>query len=165
MRTRVLNYRIIVTPDTQTGTGKKGYTALCPTLGVADDGDTIDKAIQSVKGAIQVFVDSLVEDNKPVPVDEPDQDLVTTTQIKAPASFRFAWAMPKLPQIKPSKIEKVLIKLGFSSRKGKGSHVVFKHSDGRRTVIPAHNRPIRIGTLRAVLKQIDLTTQEFLDLL
>ena len=89
MKTKVLNYRIIITPDTQTGTGKPGYTALCPTLGVADDGDTIDQAIQNVKGAIQAFVDSLVEDKQSVPIDEPEHDVVTTTQIKAPASFQF----------------------------------------------------------------------------
>ena len=73
--------------------------------------------------------------------------------------------MPKLPQVKPKTIKKVLIKLGFSSRSGKGSHMVFKHPDGRRTVIPMHNRPVRIGTLRAILKQVDLTTEEFLRLI
>lgn len=90
MQTKALNYRIIVTPDKQTGTNKHGYTALCPTLGVADDGDTIDEAIKNVKGAIQAFVDSLIEDNQPVPIDKPECDLVTTTQINAPISFRFA---------------------------------------------------------------------------
>lgn len=73
--------------------------------------------------------------------------------------------MPKLPQIKPRDIEKVLTRLNFISRSGKGSHVVFKHFDGRRTVIPNHNRSLRIGTLKAILKQIDITTDEFLRLL
>lgn len=73
--------------------------------------------------------------------------------------------MSKLPQIKPRQIEKVLVKMGFVRRLGKGSHVVFKHSDGRRTVVPSHNRPVRIGTLRAILKQVDITTDEFLNLL
>ena len=73
--------------------------------------------------------------------------------------------MPKLPQIKPKKIEKVLLKLGFVSRSGKGSHTVFSHSDGRRTVVPVHNRPVRTGTLRAILKQIDLPVKEFLKIL
>jgi len=91
MQTKVFNYRIIVTPDKQTGTGKAGYTAFCPTLGVADDGDTIEQALKNVKGAIQVYVDSLVEDKQPVPVDHPQQDIVTTTQIEAPAfPFQFA---------------------------------------------------------------------------
>jgi len=69
--------------------------------------------------------------------------------------------MLKLPQIKPKEIEKVLLKLDFIPRQGKGSHVVFKHSDGRRTVIPAHKHPIRTGTLRAILRQIDLSVEDF----
>ena len=73
--------------------------------------------------------------------------------------------MPKLPQIRPRSIEKVLTRSGFIPKPGKGSHVVFRHSDGRRTVIPGHNRPIRTGTLRAILKQADITTDEFLKLL
>ena len=72
--------------------------------------------------------------------------------------------MLKLPQIKPKKVEKVLLQLGFSPRRGKGSHIVFKHPDGRRTVIAVHNRPIRTGTLRAILRQIDLSINEFLKL-
>lgn len=90
MKTKALDYRIIITPDTQTGTGKAGFTALCPTLGVADDGDTIEEALKNVKGAIQVYVDSLVEDKERVPVDQPQQDIVTTTQVTAPPSLRFA---------------------------------------------------------------------------
>ncbi|MBU0569873.1 type II toxin-antitoxin system HicA family toxin [Patescibacteria group bacterium] len=73
--------------------------------------------------------------------------------------------MPKLPQIKPRNIEKILIEIDFVPRSGKGSHVVFKHSDGRRTVVPCHNRPVRVGTLRAILKQAGITTDEFLKLL
>ena len=90
MKTKVLNYRIIVTPDTQTGTGKAGYTAFCPTLGVADDGNTVEEALRNVKGAIQTYVDSLAEDKQVVPVDHPQQDIVTTTQISVPPSLRFA---------------------------------------------------------------------------
>lgn len=91
MRTKVLNYRIIVTPDTQTGTEKAGFTALCPTLGVADDGDTIEESLKNVRGAIQAYVNSLVEDKQPVPIDQPQQDIVTTTQIDAPTfPFQFA---------------------------------------------------------------------------
>ena len=90
MQTKVLNYRVIVTPDKQTGTGKAGFTALCPTLGVADDGDTVEKAIFNLKGAIQAFVDSLIEDKEPVPVDQPEHDIVTTTQINTSQRFQYA---------------------------------------------------------------------------
>jgi len=90
MKTQVLDYRIIVTPERQTGTNKMGFTAISPTLGVADDGDTVEEAIKNVRGAIQAYVDSLVEDGQSVPTDKPGQDIVTTTQITAPASLRFA---------------------------------------------------------------------------
>lgn len=71
--------------------------------------------------------------------------------------------MPKLPQIRSRQIERVLIKLDFVPRPGKGSHVVFMHSDGRRTVVPGHRRPVRVGTLRAILDQAKITLEEFLN--
>ena len=73
--------------------------------------------------------------------------------------------MPKLPQIKPRDVERVLLKLRFSARTTKSAHVVFTHQDGRRTVISGHNEPVRRGTLRAILRQIDITLEEFLGLL
>ena len=73
--------------------------------------------------------------------------------------------MPKLPQVKPRQIEKVLIKFGFFPRPTKSSHVVFKHKDGRRTVVPVHNRPVRVGTLNAILSQAKIPLEEFLRLL
>lgn len=89
MKTKVLNYRIIVSPDKQTGTEKPGFTALCPTLGVADDGDTIEEALTNVRGAIKAYVSSLVEDKQAVPVDEPEHDIVTTTQINVSPRLQF----------------------------------------------------------------------------
>ena len=90
MQTTVLNYRIIVEPDTQTGTGKSGYTAYAPSLGVADDGATIEEAISNVRGAIEAFVASLIEDGQIVPSDRPERDFVTTTQISVPGQVLLA---------------------------------------------------------------------------
>lgn len=91
METKVLNYRIIIEPDKQTGTGKLGYTSLCPTLGVADDGETIEEAIENVRGAIQAYVESLIKDNLPVPVDQPEKDIVATTFINISKNFQPAF--------------------------------------------------------------------------
>lgn len=90
MKIRILNYRIIVTPDIQTGTGKPGFTAYCPTLGVADDGDTIEEALANIKKAMGIFIESLAEDKQPIPVDNPEHDIVTTAQVKAPNSMKLA---------------------------------------------------------------------------
>ena len=68
--------------------------------------------------------------------------------------------MGNFPQIKPKKLEKLLIKHDFRARHGRGSHVVFTHPDGRRTVIPNHNKPLRLGTLKAILKQAKIPASE-----
>jgi predicted RNase H-like HicB family nuclease len=90
METKILNYRIIIERDKQTGTGKIGYTALCPTLGVADDGDSIEEAIENIRQAIQAYVESLIADKLPVPIDQPEKDIVTTTQINVSGKFQYA---------------------------------------------------------------------------
>lgn len=83
MQTTILNYRIIVEPDEYTGTDEPCFTAYCPTLGVADGGDTIEEAINNVIGAIRAYVDSLIDDKLPVPVDKPaEKNYITFTQIK-----------------------------------------------------------------------------------
>ena len=68
--------------------------------------------------------------------------------------------MTKLPVIKPKELAKALKKLGFSSRQGKGSHVVFYHKDGRYTSIPMHTKPLGRGLLHKILKQVDISQKE-----
>jgi len=90
MQTKILNYRIVIEPDQYTGTNKPCYTAYCPTLGVADGGDTIEEAIKNVQGAIEAYVESLIEDKLPVPVDNTDKDIVTSTKIQVHGNVQYA---------------------------------------------------------------------------
>lgn len=69
--------------------------------------------------------------------------------------------MPKLIPIKPKKLIKILLNLGFSERDAQGSHVFFKHEDGRTTIIPIHNRELSKGLLRKVLNDIQLSVEEY----
>lgn len=71
--------------------------------------------------------------------------------------------MPKLPPVSSKKLIKVLEALAFTQHKETGSsHLVFSHEDGRRTVIPRHgNRDIPRGTLRAILRDIEVFPEEF----
>ena len=55
------------------------------------------------------------------------------------------------------KIIKILKKKGFTARPGKGSHLILVHPDGRRTVVPVHNKPLAKGTLNSILKQAEIT--------
>jgi len=72
--------------------------------------------------------------------------------------------MPKLPrQLKPRQVTKALERLGFYRYGAKGSHIHFKHKDGRRTQVSVHARAIPQGTLKAILRQSDLSISDLLD--
>ncbi|HAX50213.1 MAG TPA: type II toxin-antitoxin system HicA family toxin [Ignavibacteria bacterium] len=46
--------------------------------------------------------------------------------------------MGKIPVLKPSELIRVLNKLGFVEVRQRGSHIQFRHSDGRGTTVPNH---------------------------
>ena len=74
--------------------------------------------------------------------------------------------MSRLPTIKANKLIKVLLKVGFVESRGKGSHRIFRHTDGRRTSVPVHpSEDIGRGLLRAILRQVRLSGEEFHKLL
>ena len=73
--------------------------------------------------------------------------------------------MSKLVPISGKKLCKILEKLGFEKIYGKGSHIRFRHPDGRRTVVPVHaNEEIGISLLREILRQIKLSRDEYEEL-
>ena len=70
--------------------------------------------------------------------------------------------MVKLILISGKEFCKILEKLSFEKIYGKGSHIRFKHPDGRRTVVPVHgNEDLGKGLLRHILKQIKLSKEEY----
>lgn len=73
--------------------------------------------------------------------------------------------MAKLPVVRPKDLLKVLRKAGFQVARQAGSHARLVHPDGRSTSIAIHQRPLAKGTLRAIIRDIKLSKDEFLDLL
>ena len=70
--------------------------------------------------------------------------------------------MVKLVQISGKHICKILEKLGFQAIHTKGSHVRFKHADGRRTVVPVHaNEDLGKGLIMAIINQVKITKEEY----
>lgn len=68
----------------------------------------------------------------------------------------------KLPLLSYKQISKFLEKLGFQMIRQKGSHRYFKHSDGRKTVVPEHpGRKIGRGLLRRILNEVQLSRKDF----
>jgi predicted RNA binding protein YcfA (HicA-like mRNA interferase family) len=72
--------------------------------------------------------------------------------------------MPKLPRnIKPKQLLRILQKLGFSEVGSRGSHIRVAHVDGRWTQVAVHAKPIPQGTLRTILRQAEISTEELIE--
>ena len=71
--------------------------------------------------------------------------------------------MTKLPRnIKGKQFIEILKREGFEISGKKGSHVRLSHKDGRWTQVAVHPKPIPQGTLRAILRQIEMSLDELL---
>ncbi len=75
--------------------------------------------------------------------------------------------MSKLPVVQGKQIIQVLKKLDFEESSERGSsHLVFKHKDGRRTVVSRHpGKDMPRGTLRAILREIEISPDQFTEIL
>ena len=70
--------------------------------------------------------------------------------------------MPKYPVLRPDKIIKILLLLGFEEVRQKGSHKQFKHLDGRLTTVPFHKgKDISPLLLRQILIDIKVDLDDF----
>jgi predicted RNA binding protein YcfA (HicA-like mRNA interferase family) len=59
-------------------------------------------------------------------------------------------------------MEKLLFSLGFQKVRQKGSHVFYRHPDGRYTTLPHHaGRTLARPLIREVLKEIDITVEDY----
>jgi predicted RNA binding protein YcfA (HicA-like mRNA interferase family) len=74
--------------------------------------------------------------------------------------------MSRLSAVNFRILDNVLRKLGFEPVRQKGSHVFYRHPDGRTTTLPRHGgRDIARPLLREVLREMDLTPEEFAEVL
>jgi predicted RNA binding protein YcfA (HicA-like mRNA interferase family) len=74
--------------------------------------------------------------------------------------------MSKLPMVNFKTLDKLLHRLGFTAVRQKGSHVFYRHGDGRTTTLPHHgNRDIARPLLREIVREISISPDEFVNLL
>jgi len=68
----------------------------------------------------------------------------------------------RLPIVDCKKMEKVLLRLGFAMVRQKGSHVFYRHADGRTTTLPHHpGTELARPLIREILREIDCTPERF----
>ncbi|MBI2583594.1 MAG: type II toxin-antitoxin system HicA family toxin [Candidatus Aenigmarchaeota archaeon] len=72
--------------------------------------------------------------------------------------------MAKLPRLTGKELAKVVVKFGFVYSHIEGSHMVYKHPDGRKTTIPHHSgEEIGPGLLNKIIKKdLRITRDEFM---
>ena len=73
--------------------------------------------------------------------------------------------MPKLPKVSGKAVVKALEKLGFEHIRQRGSHVILKKPTSAGEigcVVPLHKQ-VAIGTLQGILKQAQVTPDEFME--
>jgi len=73
--------------------------------------------------------------------------------------------LAKLPRLHGKTLAKIVEKFGFAHSHTTGSHMVYKHPDGRIAVIPFHaGEEIGPGLLNKIIKKdLRVTRKEFLE--
>ena len=91
MDTKVLNYRVIIEPETYPD-GTKVYNAYSPTLGVSDYGDSVEEVLESIKDGIELAIESLAKEGQQIPVDKVEEQIVTSTKVNVPSKLKLNFA-------------------------------------------------------------------------
>ena len=70
--------------------------------------------------------------------------------------------MGQTPILSPQEVIRRLKGLGFEEVRQRGSHIQFRHQDGRSTTVPFHKgRDISPILLRKIVKDIHLSVDDF----
>lgn len=70
--------------------------------------------------------------------------------------------MPRLSQISGIEMTRILENLGFEFINRKGSHLQYKHPDGRSTtVVDTRNKKLSRILIKKILNQIDISRDEY----
>lgn len=74
--------------------------------------------------------------------------------------------MSKLKLIDAKTMDELLLKLEFKAIRQKGSHVFYRHQDGRTTTIPFHvGKELARPLTRQILNEIKISVEEYNELL
>ena len=68
--------------------------------------------------------------------------------------------MPKLPHVSGAGVIRALERLGFEKARQSGSHVIMRRGS-RGCVVPLHGE-VKVGTLAGILRQAEVSADEFI---
>ena len=73
--------------------------------------------------------------------------------------------MSKLPRLSGRKCVRALQKAGFYEKRQHGSHIILRRDDPFAQLVVSDHKELDRGTLRAIIRQANLTVDEFNKLL
>ncbi|MBW4595164.1 MAG: type II toxin-antitoxin system HicA family toxin [Brasilonema angustatum HA4187-MV1] len=73
--------------------------------------------------------------------------------------------MSKLPVISGAECVKALEQIGFVVNRQRGSHIILVREEPKTTVTVPDHKELDRGTLRAIIRQVGLSVDEFVELL
>lgn len=73
--------------------------------------------------------------------------------------------MTKLPRISGQECVKALARAGFYKKRQEGSHMILRRDEPFAQVVVPDHAELDRGTLRAIIRQADLSVEEFVQLL
>jgi predicted RNA binding protein YcfA (HicA-like mRNA interferase family) len=73
--------------------------------------------------------------------------------------------MSKLPRVSGAEVVAALHKVGFTKRRQRGSHIVMRRDEPFVQVVVPDHKELDSGTLRAIIRQVGLSVDEFIALL
>lgn len=91
MQTKVLNYRVILEPENYPN-GDKVYNAHCPTLGITDYGDSVEKVLESIEAGILLAIESLAGKGEEIPTDNIEEQIVASAKVSVPLKIKPVFA-------------------------------------------------------------------------
>ena len=69
----------------------------------------------------------------------------------------------KLPIVKPKELVRVLDSMGCIEKRHTGSHKIFYYPRLQKIIsVPIHTKDIKKGLLRAIIKELELSLEEFI---
>ncbi|MDR2166932.1 MAG: type II toxin-antitoxin system HicA family toxin [Clostridiales bacterium] len=73
--------------------------------------------------------------------------------------------MAKLKIVTSVAMCRLIENIGFVAIRQRGSHKFYRHNDGRTTVIPMHAKDLDRSLIRKILRDIEISIEEFNNLL
>ena len=133
-------------PDT------KLFVGTVPTLpGAHTQGATLDELQQNLREVVELCLEEKTKPGRRAGIHSVRWD-----------SADLGNRVSKLSIINASTMEKVLLYLGFTVTRQKGSHRFYRHSDGRTTTVPHHpGRDLARPLIREILREIEVTPEQF----